>query len=123
MDGYKSQLHYNSNFDYNILKVIRRCTEEHRQALRQLESEYRECIKEYKSKKNRNKEETNENRNFLCKHFKEEAEKICPNPDERMNIILDITYGYKGNRQFCWDCIGDLIIKRLEKLEEINVYT
>lgn len=123
LDGYKSQLHYNSNFDYNILKVIRRCTEEHRQALRQLESEYRECIKEYKSKKNRNKEETNENRNFLCKHFKEEAEKICPNPDERMNIILDITYGYKGNRQFCWDCIGDLIIKRLEKLEEINVYT
>ena len=40
-----------------------------------------------------------------------------------MNIILDITYGYKGNRQFCWDCIGELIVNRLEQMEEINVYT
>ena len=47
---------------------------------------------------------------------------ICPNDAERMNIILDITYGYKGNRQFCWDCIGELIIKRLEDLECENVY-
>ncbi len=39
-----------------------------------------------------------------------------------MNIILDITYGYK-NRQFCWDCIGDLLIKRLEEMENENVYT
>ena len=52
----------------------------------------------------------------LCK-------KICPNNDERMNIILDMTYGYKGNRQFCWDCIGELIIKRLEEMEEEVVYT
>ena len=30
----------------------------------------------------------------------EKAKEICPNDDERMNIILDMTYGYKGNRQF-----------------------
>ena len=123
LDGYKSYLHHNSNFDYNLIKVKRRCTEEHRQALRKLELEYRECIKEYKTKKNRDKEQANENRKFLCEKFKKEATEICPNDDERMNIILDITYGYKGNRQFCWDCIGDLITKRLEDMEETNVYT
>ena len=123
LDGYKSQLHRNSEFDYNSLKVKRRCTEEHRQALRDLEKEYCECIKEYKSKRPTDKEQTNVNRKYLCNKFKEMARSICPNDDERMNIILDITYGYKGNRQFCWDCIGELIIKRLEDLECENVYT
>ena len=123
LDGYKSQLRHNSTFDYNIIKVKRRCTEEHRQALKELEYEYRECIKEYKTQKHRDKEESNLNRKFLCEKFKKEAAEICPNDDERMNIILDMTYGYKGNRQFCWDCIGELIIKRLKELEEENVYT
>lgn len=123
LDGYKSQLHRNSEFDYNSLKVKRRCTEEHRQALKDLEKEYCECIKEYKSKRPTDKEQTNVNRKYLCNKFKEMARNICPNDDERMNIILDITYGYKGNRQFCWDCIGELIIKRLEDLECENVYT
>ena len=59
----------------------------------------------------------------MVEMFKKKAEEICPNDDERMNIILDITYGYKGNRQFCWDCIGELIIKRLEEMEEEVVYT
>ena len=40
-----------------------------------------------------------------------------------MNIILDMTYGYKGNRQLCGDCIGELMIKRLEEMEEEVVYT
>ena len=35
----------------------------------------------------------------MVEMFKKKAEKICPNDDERMNIILDMTYGYKGNRQ------------------------
>lgn len=52
----------------------------------------------------------------MVEMFKKKAEEICPNNDERMNIILDMTYGYKGNRQFCWDCIGELIIKRSLRL-------
>ena len=121
LDGYKSQLHRNSTFDYNELKVKRRCTEEHRQALRELEQEYRECVREYKAQKHFDKGESNKNRKFLYKKFHEEAMNICPNDDERLNIILDITYGYNGNKQFCWDTIGDLICKRLEEMN--TVYT
>lgn len=120
LDGYKSQLHRNSTFDYNILKVKRRCTEEHRQALRNLEQYYCECIKEYKSKKHYDKGESNKNRHFLYQKFNRKAKEICPNDEERMNIILDITYGYKGNKQFCWDCIGENIIMRLEELNAIH---
>lgn len=120
LDGYKSQLHRNSTFDYNELKVKRRCTEEHRQSLRELEQEYRECVREYKAQKHFDKGESNKNRKFLYKKFHEEAINICPNDDERLNIILDITYGYNGNKQFCWDTIGDLICKRLEEMNTVH---
>lgn len=120
LDGYKSQLHRNSTFDYNKLKVKRRCTEEHRQLLRELEQEYRECVREYKAQKHFDKGESNKNRKFLYKKFHEEAMNICPNDDERLNIILDITYGYNGNKQFCWDTIGDLICKRLEEMNTVH---
>ena len=120
LDGYKSQLHRNSTFDYNELKVKRRCTEEHRQALRELEQEYRECVREYKAQKHFDKGESNKNRKFLYKKFHEEAINICPNDDERLNIILDITYGYNGNKQFCWDTIGDLICERLEEMNTVH---
>lgn len=121
LDGYKSQLHRNSTFDYNELKVKRRCTEEHRQALRELEQEYCECIREYKSQKHFDKGESNKNRKFLYKKFHEEAMDICPNDDERLNIILDITYGYNGNKQFCWDTIGNLICERLEDMNTVHI--
>ena len=114
LDGYKSQLHKDSSFDYNTLKVKRRCTEEHRQALRELEQYYCECIKEYKKKQGKEKgiqlnrtdifDKQDEfdkyyQRASMVEMFKKKAEEICPNDDERMNIILDMTYGYKGNRQ------------------------
>ena len=124
LDGYKSQLHRDSSFDYNVLKVKRRCTEEHRQALKELEQYYRECVATYKAKKQNNDEfdKFYQRKNMMI-YFRDKAIELCPNDDERLNIILDMTYGYKGNRQFCWDCLGELIIKRLKELEEEIVYT
>lgn len=120
LDGYRSQLHGQSSFDYNKLKVKRRCTEDHREKLLNLEKYYCECIKEYKAQKHFDKGESNKNRYFLYKKFNRDAKEICENDDERLNIILDITYGYKGNRQFCWDTIGDLICKRLEEMKSVH---
>jgi hypothetical protein len=121
LDGYKSQLHRNSTFDYNSLKVKRRCTEEHRQSLRELEREYCECIREYKNQNHFDKECSSKGRYSLYRKFNQQAKELCPDDDERLNIILDITYGYKGNKQFCWDTIGDLICNRLEEMN--TVYT
>lgn len=120
LDGYKSQLHKNSRFDYSILKTKRRCTKEHRQALKELEQYYCECLREYKKQKHHDKGDSNRNRRFLQRKFYQEAKELCPNDEERSNIILDITYADKGNRQFCWDCIGETIIKRLEALNNVH---
>lgn len=118
LDGYKNNLKKNSVFDYNTLKVKRRCTEEHREQLRNLEQEYSECVRIYKSNEgNGNKHEKVRERKLMKERFKKLASEICPSDEERMNIILDITYGYKGNRQFCWDTIGELIIENLRNRE------
>ncbi len=116
-NGYKTSLIANSDFDYSVLKVKRRCTEEHREQLRDLEKQYCECVEEYKRLRSITHEEANNGRHSLYEKFNAAAKEICPNDEERLNIILDITYGYKGNRQFCWDTIGELICKRLEDIQ------
>lgn len=128
-EGYKTQLKKDSNFDYNVLKVKRRCTEEHRKALLELCNEYVKMISAYKRNKSKNNDKYEESTNIytneektmdkrisMQKYFYNRAKEICPNDDERLNIILDMCYLYKNNKQFCWDCIGDLICKRLEEL-------
>lgn len=121
LDGYKSRLHRDSSFDYNNLKVKRRCTKEHRQALQELERYYSDCVREYKKQKPHDKGESNKNRHYIYKKFHQAAKDICPNDEERMNIVLDITYGCKGNKQFCWDTVGELICKRLEGMDIVHI--
>lgn len=129
-DGYKSLLKSKELFNYNILKSNRRCSEKHRKELYDLSQEYIEHIKAYKrklalAKSNNyelestdfNNDEINERRGLLRREFKNKAKQICDNDEERLNITLDMCYGYKNNRQFCWDIVGDLIIKRLEDLK------
>ncbi len=121
---YKINLKHNSEFDYNLLKVNRRCTEKHRKELFELMELYIQKIREYKSSKNNKKKSNNSdredksnNRGYIKKTFKKMAKEICPDDDERLNIVLDMCYGCNNNRQFCWDVIGDLIIKRLEEMK------
>ena len=127
-EGYKYQLKHNGLFDYNRLKVKRRCTEEHRRQLYELSQKYIAMVASYKKKKannnhdndndrHKNKDEQLSDREHMKKQFYEMAKEICPNDDERLNIMLDMCYAYKNNKQFCWDCVGDLIVKRLEELE------
>ena len=131
-ENYHFQLKHNDKFDYNTLKVKRRCTEEHRKQLYELSQFYTTCVAAYKKRKANN---TNENdnelketkddiadkREYMKAYFREQAQEICPNDEERLNIILDLCYEYKNNKQFCWDCIGDLIIRRLEEMNNDNI--
>ena len=130
-NNYIFQLRHNNLFDYNTLKTKRRCTEEHRQQLLELSQEYISFVAAYKKRKN-NYMQDNDNdmsdtkddiiskREQMKDYYYNRAKEICPNDDERLNIILDMCYGNKNNKQFCWDCIGDLIIKRLEEIEIDN---
>lgn len=129
--NYKTELKANSSFDYRTLQVKHRCTEKHRKELLRLAKDYAGLVAKYRETKAYNdicdmidptfikdKEGVSNSRNVMQMYFYDKAKEICPNDDERLNIILDITYLYNGNRQFCWDTIGDLICKRLEELKD-----
>ena len=55
-------------------------------------------------------------KNQLKRFFAHEALEICPDADERTDIILDLCYKHGYNRQFMWDCVGKVIVQRLEKM-------
>ena len=117
-DDKKIELKANSEFDYNVLKVKRRCTEKHREELYELSKEYALRVSVFKSKRERlTKSEREDKRSMMREWFYNQAKEICPNDEERLNILLDLCYAYKNNKQFFWDCAGDLMIKRLEEMK------
>ena len=96
--------------DYSKFKVKRRCTQEHKDKLKELMEVFitrlKHCV------------ETNTDfvgiKSFSDEYFQERAQEICPNDDERRNIILDLCYGDnhdKSNKEFCWTVIADMILK------------
>ena len=125
-DGYKINLKRNHSFDYTILKVDRRCTNEHRESLRELMELYIQQIAIYKmdsTNHDLDADDTNTksiNRQIMAARYRKRAKQICPNDDERLNIVLDLCYGENKNKMFCWDIIGDLICTRLEELHYLE---
>ena len=127
---YKISLKHSGLFDYAVLKTKRRCTEKHRMELKQLCDKYVEDVAKYKKNKSFSRESNSGENSYTASlqrktmqdYFHEESIKICPNDEERLNIILDMCYGTNNNRQFCWDCIGDLICKRLEDIKNNELY-
>lgn len=49
----------------------------------------------------------------VVENFKNKLHTICPNEEVLTNIIIDITYGKKVNKQYAWDICGEQIIKNL----------
>lgn len=128
LNGYKIELKHSSTFDYNFLKVKRRCSTKNREALEKLCEEYVDVIKKYKANKAKNgtscivdKDLILDNRKNHKEYYHNKAKELCPDDNERLNIVLDMCYQYKANKQFCWDVIGDLICKRLEELNNENI--
>ena len=117
-NGLVSKLKKTSSFDYKVFKYDIGVNEESLEDLWQLSLEYKKRIETFKkrNKYNVTKEELNNQRKHMRRDFKERAKNICPDDKQRFNLILDICYKYDGYKQFCWDCIGDEIVKRLEEL-------
>lgn len=108
-----------STFDYNKLKYDIAFDDSYLDGLWQLSLEYKKRIEVFKKKDKYNipKEELNNQRKKMARDFRADAERICPDDELRFNIILDICYKYNGYKQFCWDCIGEMIVARLKELK------
>lgn len=126
MANCKSELKKNSSFDYGKLKIKMNMTQKNKESyasyyplLFDLCNQYVGKIAEFKTNQNpsNDKENAVNNRNELKKWVKKESENICPDDKLRLNIILDMCYGQKNNKQFCWDSVGKLIVEHLKEID------
>lgn len=129
--GYKIGLKRNSDFDYTVLKVKRRCTKQHKEQIEELMDSYIRHINLFKHHAanqgikdpiiyNEDTQKRALGRQLMASQYRKKARAICPNDDERLNIVLDICYGENKNKMFCWDIVGDLICTRLEELNYLE---
>lgn len=115
--GHVSKVKKSHNFDYRFLKYDVPYSSELKMQMQKLANEYAIAVHENIKKNDETSREDGANKKRLIqRYYREQAIKLVPNEKERYDIILDLYYGNTINRQFCWDTIGDLIIKRLKEL-------
>ena len=113
---YKSQLRERS-VDWEQFKVKRRCTQEHKDKLQDLMNVYINRL----TLATDTEIELSATKVCVDEYIRMRAKEICPNDDERRNIVLDLCYGEnanKSNKEFCWIVIGDMILKERGLIDE-----
>jgi hypothetical protein len=106
---YKSKLR-ERKFDWGRFKVKRRCTQEHKDKLQELMQMYINRLTLISD----TEMELSANKVCIDEYIQMRAKEICPNDDERRNIVLDLCYGdnsNKSNKEFCWTIIADMILR------------
>lgn len=59
----------------------------------------------------------------LSEAFRAEIEEVCPDDDERCDILLELCYETNVDKDFVWDLCGDIIIKHmLDKSDHVIHY-
>ena len=117
---YKSSLK-ERKIDYTQFKVKRRCTQKHRDELFALMQVYIKALKTHESDTEESADKIVPRVDFITEYFQRRAEEICPNADERRNIILDLCYGdncIQSNKEFCWMIVADIILAEREEKHE-----
>lgn len=103
---YKSKLK-ERKVNWEKFKTKRRCTTEHKNQLQELMELYISKIENFN-------DEFQDKKSFTEEYFQSKAKEICPNKDERRNIMLDLCYGKnnkKSNKEFCWMIIVDDLLE------------
>lgn len=101
--------------DYTQFKVKRRCTQEHKDQLRELMNVYTTHNQSYiKQHQDDSTTATTMLVGFVEDYIVERAIEICPNDDERWNIILDLCNEVKDVEQkdYCWILLADILTRR-----------
>lgn len=116
--GCVSKIKRTSTFDYRVLKYDVPYSSDLKAQVQSLANEYAVAVHENIKKNDETSREDGANKKRLIqRYYKEQVQKLVPNEKERYEIIIDLYYGNTINRQFCWDTIGELIIKRLRELQ------
>jgi hypothetical protein len=116
MKDYKNDLKQR-DINWEKLKVKRRCTKEHRDNMTYLVGVYMEYLANVRLAET---EDAHPLYNFVADYFIDRAKELCPNDDERRNIVLDLCYGcnnIKTCKEFCWIIIADLMLREKGLIE------
>lgn len=117
MRDYKNNLKQRE-FNWEKFKVKRRCTKEHKDGLTELVGVYMEHLSNVLTTEDY---DIHSSYSFASNYFQERAKEICPNDDERRNIVLDLCYGknsIKTCKDFCWVIISDMLLREKGLLED-----
>lgn len=101
--------------DYSKFKVKRRCTQEHKDGLYKLMNVYTTHNVSYLVQYRKSPSTTPKPLiDFVETYITSRAIEICPNDDERWNIILDICNEVKDIEQkdYCWIILVDILTRR-----------
>ncbi len=105
-------------FDYGILKANVGYADGKFTKIRGL---YDECAKHQRTKSAARLKRRNSDGHggdyaiTVVQRFCREAERVCSNEDELMDVVLDVCYGRESTKQFVWDTVGRSIVRRLLK--------
>jgi hypothetical protein len=116
MKDYKNDLKQR-DINWEKFKVKRRCTKEHRDNMTYLVGVYMEYLANVRLAET---EDAHPLYNFVADYFIDRAKELCPNDDERRNIVLDLCYGcnnIKTCKEFCWIIIADLMLREKGLIE------
>ena len=112
---YKSTLKERT-IDYTQFKVKRRCTQEHKDAIKQLMNVYIDYNQNYLSQQYSDLcgEKIAPTLTFVDSYMTNRAIEVCPNDDERWNIVLELCNEVKEVEQkdFCWILLVDILLRR-----------
>ena len=115
--GIVSKVKKASTFDYALLKCNASYSSELKDKMQQLANEYSVAVHEnLRNTDYMSREQGNNNRKLVQRYYRQEAERLVPNDEQRYDMILDLYYGNSINRQFCWDVIGEMIVERVKNL-------
>jgi hypothetical protein len=101
--------------DYAQFKVKRRCTQEHKDQLKYLMGVYTTHNQSYLKQASKSPSTTPKPLiGFVEDYIIERAIEICPNDDERWNIILELCNEVKDIEQkdYCWILLADIMTRR-----------
>lgn len=103
------------NFKYSLYKTDKRYSNSVYLEIEKLFKEYKSSQKQYfQTKRNRMKsEDKSEQRKIFINNFRNKASELSPNGEDLCNMIIDLVYKTKNNRQFAWDICGEQIIENL----------
>lgn len=101
--------------DYTQFKVKRRCTQKHKEELKYLMGIYISHNQSYLQQYCKSPSTTPSPLiDFVENYMIDRAKEICPNDDERWNIVLDMCNEVKDVEQkdFCWILLVDILQRR-----------